>query len=57
MWIDDFKVTTRTLLPTLLKLGITTREKFNELYDQAMHDVVSPEFSALLYFVTMWATK
>ncbi|HLX59222.1 MAG TPA: class I SAM-dependent methyltransferase [Ktedonobacteraceae bacterium] len=57
MWIDDFKVTTQTVLPTLIKLGITTQEKFDELYEQAMRDVLSPEFSALLYFVTMWATK
>ena len=57
MWMEDFKMTTRTVLPTLIKLQITTREKFEELYEQAMRDVLSPEFSALLYFVTMWATK
>ncbi|GAC1568808.1 MAG: hypothetical protein NVS3B14_19550 [Ktedonobacteraceae bacterium] len=57
MWIDDFKVTTQTILPSLIKLGITTQERFDELYEQAMRDVMSPEFSALLYFVTMWATK
>ena len=57
MWIEDFKVTTQTLLPVLVKLQITTLETFNQLYEQAMLDVLSPEFSALLYFVTLWATK
>ncbi len=57
MWIEDFKVTTQTLLPVLVKLQITTLEKFNQLYEQAMLDTLSPEFSALLYFVTLWATK
>lgn len=57
MWIEDFKVTMRTVLPALIKLQITTQEKFDQLYEQAMRDVLSPEFSALLYFVTLWATK
>ena len=57
MWIEDFKMTMQTVLPTLIKLQITTQEKFDELYEQAMRDVLSPEFSSLLYFVTMWATK
>ena len=57
MWIEDFKVTMQTLLPVLVKLQITTPEQFNLLYEQAMLDVLSPEFSALLYFVTLWAKK
>jgi ubiquinone/menaquinone biosynthesis C-methylase UbiE len=57
MWMEDFKVTMRTVLLTLIKLQITTQEKFDQLYEQAMRDLLSPEFSALLYFVTLWATK
>ncbi|HVB74172.1 MAG TPA: methyltransferase domain-containing protein [Ktedonobacteraceae bacterium] len=57
MWIEDFKVTTQTVLPTLIKLGITTQTEFDELYERAMRDAMSPEFSALLYFVTMWGVK
>jgi ubiquinone/menaquinone biosynthesis C-methylase UbiE len=57
MWMDNVKVTYQALLPTFIQTRITTRERFDELYAQALRDFIADDFCTLSYFVTMWATK
>ncbi|HEU0000076.1 MAG TPA: methyltransferase domain-containing protein [Ktedonobacteraceae bacterium] len=57
MWMDNFKVTYSSLLPIFIQMHITTQEKFDELYAQALRDIIDSDFCTLSYFVTMWATK
>lgn len=57
MWVDNIKVAFQLLEPRLLKMGFITQEEFKRLYNTALIDMLSDEFSAMAYFVTMWGTK
>jgi ubiquinone/menaquinone biosynthesis C-methylase UbiE len=57
MGVNNIKVTFQTLMPTLVKMGITTPEEFERVYDTALRDVLADDFCALGFFVTMWGQK
>lgn len=57
MAVENIKVTFQTVMPTLIKMGITTQEEFERVYNTAMLDVLADDFCALGFFMTMWGQK
>jgi len=45
------------LQPFLIKVGVTTKEEFERLYNEAEIEMHSDDFRALWYFLTVWGTK
>lgn len=45
------------LQPFLIKVGVTTKEEFERLYNEAEIEMHSDDFCALWYFLTVWGTK
>jgi hypothetical protein len=57
MAVDNTKVTFQTVMPTLVKMGITTPEEFEHVYNTALLDMLADDFSALSFYLTMWGHK
>jgi len=45
------------LLPFLLKMGVTTKEEFNQLCDQISSEMQMPIFRGLFFLLSVWGTK
>lgn len=43
--------------PLLIKMGLTTPEAFDELYQQSMVDFLSDDFCGISFSCTVWGTK
>ncbi len=57
MMVDNIKVTFQTVMPMLVKMGITTPEEFERVYNTALLDMLADDFSTMSFFVTMWGQK
>lgn len=53
-WAENLLVLHHVLLPFMLKTGVATSEEMERLYQQALTDVRSPDFCALLYLLSVW---
>ncbi len=50
-------ITYPLLLPFLLKMGVTTREEFDRLYEQIAAETQEPEYRGLWFYLSVWGTK
>lgn len=57
MWVDNMKVTFLTARPTIVKMHIMPEDEYDQLYNQALMDMLSNDFYAIGYFLTMWGSK
>ncbi|HLL80396.1 MAG TPA: hypothetical protein VKT25_12905, partial [Ktedonobacteraceae bacterium] len=57
MWVDNMKVTFLTARPAIVKLHIMPEDEYDSLYNQALMDMLSDDFYAIGYFLTMWGSK
>ncbi|HEU5228202.1 MAG TPA: class I SAM-dependent methyltransferase [Ktedonobacteraceae bacterium] len=54
---ENFKVLYKLGQPFLIKMGVATQEKLDRLYQQMLVDMLSDDFCALCYFLTVYAQK
>jgi ubiquinone/menaquinone biosynthesis C-methylase UbiE len=54
---QDFKIGLRLLQPFLVKLGGTSDEEFEELYQQALLDMLLDDFCGDWYYLSVWGQK
>ena len=50
-------ITYPLLLPFLLKMGVTTREEFDRLYEQIAAETQEPEYRGLWFYLSVWGIK
>src|SRR5437667_425536 len=50
-------ITYPLLLPFLLKMGVTTREEFDRLYEQIAAETQEPEYRGLWFYLSVWGTR
>ncbi len=43
--------------PFLVKMGVTTQEEAESLYQRALEEMMSPDYCALWYFLSVWGEK
>jgi ubiquinone/menaquinone biosynthesis C-methylase UbiE len=54
---ENFSISHKLIQPFLFKMGVTTPEEIDALYEQCFNDMRSDNFSALWCFVTAWGQK
>lgn len=54
---QDFVIGLKVIQPFMLKMGVTTREEVDVLYQQALDEILSEQFCALWFLLTVWGTK
>lgn len=54
---EDYQRLFRLGQPFLLQQGLSSQEELDTLYEQAMAEILSPDFRGLLYLLTAWARK
>jgi ubiquinone/menaquinone biosynthesis C-methylase UbiE len=54
---QDLRVAIKLLQPFLIKMGVTTPEEADHLYREAEIEMLSDDFCALWYFLTVWGEK
>lgn len=47
----------KLIQPFLIKMGITTQEEADILYQQALAEMMLNDFSAIMFFLTVWGRK
>ncbi len=45
------------MAPFLLKMGVTTQEEFDHLYEQVGAEIQDPAFRGMGFFLSVWGTK
>ncbi len=53
----NYRVLLETGLPFLLQYGVTTREAFEQLYQQLLKELYADDFCAIQSFLTAWGHK
>lgn len=56
-WYRDLRTAMKLLQPFLLKWQVSTQEELDILYEQALHELHTEDFCALLFFLTCWGSK
>ncbi len=51
---QDFMVFFKLVQPFLIRMGITTQEKVDQLYQQTLEEARSDDFCAMAFFLTVW---
>lgn len=54
---ESLKAGLKLMQPFLLKMGVTTQEEIDHLYQQALDEMKSKDFCALLYLLSAWGEK
>lgn len=54
---ENLKVLYKLGQPFLLKMGVATQERLDQLYEQMLIDMLSDDFCGLWYFLTVYAEK
>ena len=54
---QDLMMNYPLLSPFLVKMGITTKEDFDQLCDQISYEMQEPIFRGLWFFLSVWGTK
>lgn len=47
----------KLLQPFLIKLGMTTQEEVEVLYQRTMEEMMSPDYCAVMFMLSVWGTK
>jgi ubiquinone/menaquinone biosynthesis C-methylase UbiE len=56
-WTENVKVAAYLLRPFVIKMGLTTAEEYEKLYEQALEEMASDDFSATLFFSSAWGAR
>lgn len=54
---QDYMVALSLVKPFLVGLGSISAEQYEELYQQALHEMMSSDFCAITYSLTVWGQK
>lgn len=54
---QDLVVFYKLMQPMLVKAGAATQEELDQLYQQALKELQSPEFCGVWFFLTVWGEK
>ena len=54
---QDFKIGLRLLEPFLVKMNVTSQEEFEELYQQALLDMLLDDFCGIWYYLSVWGQR
>jgi ubiquinone/menaquinone biosynthesis C-methylase UbiE len=54
---QDLRTFLKLIQPFLVKVGVTTQEEVNALYNRAMAEMQSPDFCGIWPFLSVWGTK
>jgi ubiquinone/menaquinone biosynthesis C-methylase UbiE len=54
---ENFSISHKLIQPFLFKMGVTTPEEIDALYEQCFNDMRTDHFSALWCFATAWGRK
>ena len=57
VWFQNLRVGFTLLLPFLLKHGVTTKEEFDELFQQFLTEILDDHFCGICFFLTTWGQK
>ncbi len=47
----------KLIQPFFVKAGVTTQQEAESLYQQALEEMMAPDYCALLYFLSAWGEK
>jgi hypothetical protein len=56
-YYNNFMTAFRLLKPFLLKMEVTTGEEFEEVYSDAMIELMLEDFSGIWFYLTVWGLK
>ncbi len=56
-WYQNTMMVFPLIFPFLLKMGVTTQEEFDRLYEQVAVEMQAPDFRAIWFFLSVWGTK
>jgi ubiquinone/menaquinone biosynthesis C-methylase UbiE len=56
-WFQNLRVGFTLLLPFLLNYDVTTKEEFEELYQQFLIEIMSDSFCGICFLLTVWGEK
>ena len=54
---QNTRVFLKLLQPFLIKMGVTTQEEVDRLYEQALTEMTSADYCSLWYFLSVWGVK
>jgi SAM-dependent methyltransferase len=54
---QNIRVFLKLLQPFLIKMGVTTQEEVDRLYEQALTEMASADYCSLWYFLSTWGVK
>lgn len=56
-WADNIKVTFQMIQPIMVKMGVISQEEMGQLYQNAIIDMLSDDFCAIVFSLTVWGHK
>nr|MBA2677416.1 hypothetical protein [Ktedonobacteraceae bacterium] len=56
-WYHNNKITFKLIQPLIVKMNRATQEELDQLYQQALVEMNSPDLCAIWYFLSVWGTK
>lgn len=56
-WTNDYLIFSRLNEPLLISTGVATQEQIDALYQQQQKEMHSPNFHAMLIFLSVWGIK
>ncbi len=56
-WYQNLMIGYQLVAPFLLKMGVTTQEEFDRLYEQIGAEIQDPAFRGMGFFLSVWGTK
>jgi ubiquinone/menaquinone biosynthesis C-methylase UbiE len=54
---ENFRVAYKLMQPFLIKMGVTTQDEVEQVYQQAMTEILSDRFCGIWYYLTVWGQK
>ena len=54
---ENYRVAFHLMQPFLVRQNVATKEELEQLYDQIMLDMMSEDFRAVIYFMSIWGKK
>lgn len=54
---ENLKVAFKLMQPFFIKAGVATQEELDALYEQALGEMLSDDFCAIVYVLSVWGYK
>jgi hypothetical protein len=51
---QDIMVVSKLIQPFLIKLGVTTQEEIDKLYEQVLAEMLSEDFCGVWFYLSVW---